>query len=456
MPIWLEDWQFWLPNYSEQAWGEPFPPIKVEEDPNNNTGSSFQGVPWFPHPPYRCIPIWYPVPLPPPSDWNPPASENEAIYLGSGTAPVDGAGSVCAVPAQSPLLAATGQTGFHLPMPATSFGHGGWVHLTSPTPGGTWLSQLYGWDRIQIVRVRSRAQGTPIENYRSGNAPNPRYEMILYDASGTASRFVLRDGQWEPAFGVRSRLIQNGDTFTVIGGPPWAIHQKGAWLYGFTGMSRVEDNLPNAPWGSGNKAIVLFIRDPLGNTWRRVTDTNHPNSVIWQAPNLTLLRFDSDGKVYYAENPITGAPMWQLLGRMQPLVVGSGYPINQPLELVWYEPDGKHIAFQWWSNQGGNSQNGVVTTTRVQSGVLQGGAFQAQVGLEWKFLRNTDSKEDLLYSYLYGESSHSSGFRGRIDSEKVGFHFPTSYQHRYLLSERGSATRHAHGGRFGVLPKFRV
>ncbi len=432
LPIWLEDWQFWLPRYSEGAWQAPFPdPSGQEPLPDSGVGTSFLRFPWQPYPPYRCLPPWFPVPLPPPSDWNPPASQDEAIYLGSGTAEVDGAGSVCGVPAQSPLLAATGQTGFHLPMPATSFGHGGWVHLSSPTPGGTWLSQLYSWDRIQLVRVRSRGKGTPIENYQSGSAPEPWYEYILYDASGTASRFVYRNGRFEPAFGVHTQLLQHGDTFTVIGGPPWAIHQKGAWRYGFTGMPNAGDN-PNAPWGGGVKAKVLFIRDPLGNTWERVTDLRYPDSVIWRAPNLTMLRFDADGKIYYAENPGRDQPVWQLLGQMRPLVLGSGHPNNERVDLVWYEPDGKHIAFQWWGGVTGNTDNGILSEMRLDSGVVQNGQFHSQVSLRWFFEKNTRGKEAQLYQYLYGESYLSSAYLGRLWAERVGNWYLTQFAHGYL------------------------
>ncbi len=445
LPIWLEDWLFWLPSYSEQAWIEPFPPIKIEEEPSYNKESfDYLRLPWWPGPPPFCMPNWFPVPIPPPQDWTPPSSENEAIYLGSGTALVDGAGSVCGIPGESPLLMATGQTGFHLPMPATSFGHGGWVHLTSPTPGGTWLSQLYSWDRIQLVRVRSRAKGTPIENYRSGSIPDPHYEMVLYDASGTASRFVPRDGQWQPAFGVQARLIQNGDTFTVIGGPPWAINQKGAWRYGFTGMPRIEDGHPNQPWGSGDKAKVLFIRDPLGNTWQRVDSNDdsdnsydYRDSIIWRAPNLTLLRFDSDGKIYYAENPTGSAPVWQELGRMNPLVVSTGHPVNQSMELVWYEPtEGEHIAFQW---SGYLLHGGQVTVSRLQSGTLSSsGRFESQVELEWRFRKNLDGKEALLYQYLYGEPYSSTSYRGRLESERRGGYNSVFYRQNYLSNQAES------------------
>ena len=230
-----------MPNYSKEAWDASLPfyynPFeKVVYTP-----------PRWPYPPNRCISFWFPTPIFPPIDWNPPANQNEAIYLGSGTAEVDGAGSVCAVPVESALLAATGQTGFHLPMPATSFGHGGWTYLTSPTPGGTWLSKLHSWDRIQIVRVRLRGRGNPIENYQNRNEPQPDVEYILYDADGTASRFFYRNGRLEPAFGVHARLRRSGDVFGVQGGPPGSINQKGAWLYFFTGMDRVEDDQPNQP-----------------------------------------------------------------------------------------------------------------------------------------------------------------------------------------------------------------
>jgi hypothetical protein len=84
-------------------------------------------------------PIFLPLP------WEPPylPSENQAIYLGSGTSLVDGAGAVC-THTNVALLAATGQTGFSLPFPATSFpAFGGYTHLTSPTPGGTYLKRQY-------------------------------------------------------------------------------------------------------------------------------------------------------------------------------------------------------------------------------------------------------------------------------------------------------------------------
>lgn len=355
-PIWLADWQTWLPEYSEEAWkSETFDP----------SGEWLWRFPWRPDPPSRCIPQWYPRTPDTPVDWTPPAQQDEAVYLGSGTAPVDGAGSVCAVPVESALLAATGQTGLHIPAPTTSFGHGGWTYLTSPTPGGTWLSPLFSWDRIQIVRVQSRGRGTPIEDYQGGNAPEPVGEYIVYDASGTAARFYYRNGRFVPAFGVSAELILNGDTFTVVGGPPHAIHEKGAWRYLFTGMSLLDT--PDHPWGRGKKAVVLAIRDPLGNTWRRVNLSNTPQGAIcWQAPNLTFMRFDPDGQIYYSQHSNSqhsNPPRWQRLGRMNPVVWGGG---PATFQVTWDNADTKPIAFELRVSPSGSGSEPNTTLWRVR------------------------------------------------------------------------------------------
>ena len=431
-PIWLDHWQTWLPRYSEDAWQDLlwYPEDKIDD-------ISFR-LPWQPYPPSQCIPRWFPPRWAPPQDWTPPSSENEAIYLGSGTGLVDGAGSVCAVPVASPLLAATGQTGFRIPAPATSFGHGGWTHVTSPTPGGTWLSQLYSWDRIQIVRVRSRGRGTPIEDYRNSNLPEPVYEYILYDANGTASPFYERvGGRFEAAFGVEAKLLRNGDTFTVIGGPPWAIHRKGAWRYGFTGMPQI-DSPPNQPWGRGQKATVLFIRDPLGNLWERVNDLRFPQSVCWRAPNLTLMRFDSDGRVYYSEN--VNPPEWQLIGKLEPNAAG-GRPQYGNAGFTVYEADGKHVAFQWSSRVVRNTETSLLSEMRLEAGTLQQGYFSSQISKRWLFEKSTDWREELLYQYLYGEPSRASGFLGRLVEEQVGNHYKTQLEFRYLQGRSASETQ---------------
>ncbi len=112
---------------------------------------------------------------------------------------VDGADAICE---PAGLLPATGQTGFYLPFPATSFPtFGGYTHLTSPTPGGTYLNTLYSWHKINLVIVPVYGgQGTPIEAY---SFPQPRdYEYIVYDADGTALRFRWANGLLMPAFGV--------------------------------------------------------------------------------------------------------------------------------------------------------------------------------------------------------------------------------------------------------------
>ncbi|GIV05790.1 MAG: hypothetical protein KatS3mg016_1365 [Fimbriimonadales bacterium] len=418
-PIWLQEWQAWLPEYAKEAW---------EPDPLFSPKDGLWQTPWRPQPPSRCIPQWSPPRRYPPVDWTPLPPEDEAIYLGSGTAAVDGAGSVCAVPTESPLLAATGQTGFHIPAPATSFGHGGWTHLTSPTPGGTWLAQLYSWDRIQIVRVQSRGQGRPIEDNRASSPAEPVDEYILYDASGNASRFAYRNGQFIPAFGVYAQLIRSGDTFVVFGGSPHAIHEKGAWRYLFTGMSRLDTS--DQPWGRGAKAVVLAIRDPLGNTWRRVNLPDTPQGAIcWQAPNLTFMRFDPDGRIYYSEN--TNPPQWQLLGRLYPVVLGSGRPTNETVQVEWYEPNSPSIAFQWWAGVtgSGSEPNTSLSAVRLEVGVSANNQFISQVRQQWRFARELNDKEERLYRYLYGESPNHLG---RLFEEQIGFQKRSTIEHRYL------------------------
>jgi len=156
-PIWAPDWNTWIPAFSPDA--------LAGMDGAFTARVGLPGwQPWNPLPPcrYPWPPIFTPIP------WEPfdPPTQSQAIYLGSGTSLVDGAGAVCTA-AGVELLAATGQTGFSIPFPATSFPtFGGHTHVTSPTPGGTYLNTLYSWHKISlsVVRVNGGA-GTPIESY---------------------------------------------------------------------------------------------------------------------------------------------------------------------------------------------------------------------------------------------------------------------------------------------------
>jgi hypothetical protein len=287
-PIWAPDWNTWIPAFSPDA--------LAGMDGAFTARVGLPGwQPWNPLPPcrYPWPPIFTPIP------WEPfdPPTQSQAIYLGSGTSLVDGAGAVCTA-AGVELLAATGQTGFSIPFPATSFPtFGGHTHVTSPTPGGTYLNTLYSWHKISlsVVRVNGSA-GTPIESYSTQASQTTEY--IVYDADGTALRFRVENGQIKPAFGVYAELIRLGDTFAVVGGPPGALNQKGAWIYFFTGPNRLP---PPQPWGSAPKARVLAIRDPQGNYWHTARDPNNSRWVVWKSPNSVYLAFDPEtGYVYYS------------------------------------------------------------------------------------------------------------------------------------------------------------
>jgi hypothetical protein len=100
-PIWVADWNTWIPAFSPDA--------LAGMDGVSTLRVGLPGwQPWNPLPPCRhpWSPVWTPIP------WQPvdPPTQSQAIYLGSGTSLVDGAGAVCTA-AGVELLAATGQTG---------------------------------------------------------------------------------------------------------------------------------------------------------------------------------------------------------------------------------------------------------------------------------------------------------------------------------------------------------
>ena len=416
-PIWVADWNTWIPAFSPDA--------LAGMDGVSTLRVGVPGwQPWNPLPPCRhpWPPIFTPIP------WQPvdPPTQSQAIYLGSGTSLVDGAGAVC-TPAGVELLAATGQTGFSIPFPATSFPiFGGHTHVTSPTPGGTYLNTLYSWHKISLTVVQVRgAQGTPVENY--GTSGSQTTEFIVYDADGTALRFRVENGQIKPAFGVYAELIRLGDTFAVVGGPPGALNQKGAWIYFFTGAS------PGAyAWGSAPKARVLAIRDPLGNFWRQGRDERFPNRVVWQSPNAVYLGVDADGTVYFAAN--TNPPQWQRLGKT-PGALANGDPRGSDARsgiLFWGDPanPSQHIAYRW-------SVTNPVTVggATLEAGYLQGDTFVSQVRRNWRFTGalppdgyTNGRGERELYAAMYGEVP--ANFYGRMYKQQWGTVSKTKLEYR--------------------------
>jgi RHS repeat-associated protein len=413
-PVWVPDWNIWLPAFSPDA-------LKGSSEEETNASAYLRPpgwIPWNPLPP--CRQPWPPIFLPLP--WEPPylPSENQAIYLGSGTSLVDGAGAVC-THTNVALLAATGQTGFSLPFPTTSFpAFGGYTHLTSPTPGGTYLNTLYSWHKISLAIVRVRGgQGTPIESYRPNQAES--YEYIVYDADGTALRFHWAGGQLIPAFGVWAQLRQLGDTYVLIAGPPGALNQKGAWLYFFTGAS------DGYAWGSAPKARVLAIRDPLGNYWRQGRDDRFPNRMVWVSSNNVYLGIDPDGTVYFSanENP----PQWQRLGKTPP-PLASGDPRGSSEIIYWGDPTDprQHIAYRW-SVSLPVGADGVT----LEAGYLQGNTFVPQVQHKWRFTGEpqgyTNGRgERELYTTLYG--SLPANYYGRLYRQFWGDTQPTWIEYR--------------------------
>ena len=416
-PIWAPDWNTWIPAFSPDA--------LAGMDGAFTARVGLPGwQPWNPLPPcrYPWPPIFTPIP------WEPfdPPTQSQAIYLGSGTSLVDGAGAVCTA-AGVELLAATGQTGFSIPFPATSFPtFGGHTHVTSPTPGGTYLNTLYSWHKISLTVVQVRgAQGTPVENY--GTSGSQTTEFIVYDADGTALRFRVENGQIKPAFGVYAELIRLGDTFAVVGGPPGALNQKGAWIYFFTGAS------PGAyAWGSAPKARVLAIRDPLGNFWRQGRDERFPNRVVWQSPNAVYLGVDADGTVYFAAN--TNPPQWQRLGKT-PGALANGDPRGSDARsgiLFWGDPanPSQHIAYRW-------SVTNPVTVggATLEAGYLQGDTFVSQVRRNWRFTGalppdgyTNGRGERELYAAMYGEVP--ANFYGRMYKQQWGTVSKTKLEYR--------------------------
>jgi len=343
---------------------------------------------------------------------------------GQGLPLVDGAGAVCTA-AGVELLAATGQTGFSIPFPATSFPtFGGYTHVTSPTPGGTYLNTLYSWHKISlsVVRVNGGA-GTPIESYSTQASQTTEY--IVYDADGTALRFRVENGQIKPAFGVYAELIRLGDTFAVVGGPPGALNQKGAWVYFFTGAS------PGAyAWGSAPKARVLAIRDPQGNYWHTARDPNNSRWVVWKSPNSVYLAFDPEtGYVYYSAN--TNPPQWQPLGKT-PGALSGGAPRGGGEVIYWGDPSDPqgHIAYQW------SVQKLPPATTRItlEAGYLgNGGVFVPQAKKDWLFGDDSNGytngrNERDLYAAMYGEVP--ANLYGRLHEQLWGTVSKTKLEYR--------------------------
>ncbi len=411
-PIWVPDWNIWLPAFSPDAL---YPSEALGLFDRESTSRPPGWTPWVPQPP--CRRPWPPIFLPLP--WEPqyPPSTNQAIYLGSGTSLVDGAGSVC-TPVE--LLAATGQTGFSLPFPATSFPtFGGYTHVTSPTPGGTYLNTLYSWHKIHLVLVRVRgSQGTSIESYSPTQLETNEY--IVYDADGTALRFRVVNQQLIPAFGVYAQLRNLGDFFVLIGGPPGAINQKGAWLYFFS-----EAELGYA-WGSAWKAHVQMIRDPLGNYWRLGYASQ--TSVVWQAPNNVFLLVDVvNGTLYFSANQ--NPPQWQLLGKM-PGPLGSGDPRGTSEVMYWGNPADRsqNVAYRWSVSQPVGAEG-----VTLEAGYVQGSAFMPQVQYRWWFTGEpqgyTNGRgEQQLYTTMYG--SLPANYYGRLYKRQWGDAFPTHLEYR--------------------------
>jgi hypothetical protein len=237
----------------------------------------------------------------------------------------------------------------------------------------------------------------------------------------------VENGQIKPAFGVYAELIRLGDTFAVVGGPPGALNQKGAWIYFFTGAS------PGAyAWGSAPKARVLAIRDPLGNFWRQGRDERFPNRVVWQSPNAVYLGVDADGTVYFAAN--TNPPQWQRLGKT-PGALANGDPRGSDARsgiLFWGDPanPSQHIAYRW-------SVTNPVTVggATLEAGYLQGDTFVSQVRRNWRFTGalppdgyTNGRGERELYAAMYGEVP--ANFYGRLYEQQWGTVSKTKLEYR--------------------------